>query len=56
MAAMSRFSGGVRTSPQKAMRIGSEMVLSCQSIQRSASLRAPGSLGHSVPAAYLAER
>ena len=53
---MSRFSGAVRTRPQKTTRMLSEMVLSCQSIQRSASLRWPGSLGHKVPAAYLAER
>ena len=56
MAAMSRFSAGVRIRPQNTTRMLSEIVLSCQSIQRSASLRWPGSLGHRVPAAYFAER
>jgi len=54
IAAMSRCSGLVSMRPRKIVQPGAESVVSCQSIQRSASARIRRSVGHNVPAPNLA--
>jgi len=55
IAFMSRFSAGVRTSPQNTARNAAWKV-NAQSIQRSASARTRSSFGHRLPAPCLAAR
>ena len=49
MAGRSRFSGGVRTNPQKVMWMAGPSTDNCQSIHWPARARAFGSAGSSVP-------
>ena len=56
IAAMSRFSGGVRIRPQNAAKIAGPATGSCQSIHWLARARAFGSAGSSVPAPCLPAR